>query len=105
MYKKEKQRKQLNCTRAHRLHGKNQQIRYLQPMKSSGRKNAPIREEKAKYSTPVVQSTPGVPHMEIQIPSLHMCAAFQQYPNRAPRRFIYAPEVHYIWMRHTMGWY
>jgi hypothetical protein len=57
-------------------------------MKSSGRKNAPIRDEKAKYSTPVVQSTPGVPHTEVQITSLHMCAALRQFLNRA------TPEVH-----------
>ncbi len=89
-----KAEKQLNCTRAHRSHGKIGKIRYLQLMKSSGCRNAPIRDEKAKYSTPAVQSTPGVPHTEVQIPSLQMCAALQQYPNRAPRRFTYAPEVH-----------
>jgi hypothetical protein len=63
-----------------------------------------MRDEKAKYSAPAVQATPGVLYMEVQILSLHMCTATQQYPSRALWRFIYAPEVHYIWMWHTMGW-
>ncbi len=32
-----------------------------------------------------------------------MCAALRQYSSRAQWMFIYASEVHYIWMRHTIS--
>jgi hypothetical protein len=46
--------RKLNCSSAHRRFFKMCHNRNLQPIKLSGCKNAPIRDEKAKYSAQAV---------------------------------------------------